>query len=109
MIEVRDVHELSVVVHEDLLFVDLHKAGTESLQDSACASVVAEGKQTVGLVERWLVAVANLEALLIPGHHREALLKLLHIPSDIRYLNLGATDYQTTGKVDGFLRVGLLD
>jgi len=53
--------------------------------------------------------VAHLEALLVPAHHREALLKLLHIPSDIRYLYLGAADYQTAGKVDGLLRIGLLD
>jgi hypothetical protein len=109
VVEVRDVHELRVVVHEHFLFVNLQKAGTQSLHDGAGAGVVAEGKQAVGLVEGWLVAVPHLEALLVPAHHRQALLKLLHIPSDIRNLDLGAADNQATGKVDGLLRVGLLD
>ena len=74
VVEVRDVHELRVVVHEHFLFVNLQKAGTQSLHDGAGAGVVAEGKQAVGLVEGWLVAVPHLEALLVPAHHREALL-----------------------------------
>ena len=97
MIKVRNVHELCVVVNEHFLFVNLQKSCTQPLHDGAGASVVAKGKQTIGLVEGRLVAVPDLEALLVPAHHSEALLKLLHIPSDIRNFNLRTTDNQTTG------------
>jgi hypothetical protein len=83
LIEARDVHKLSVVMDKHSGFVDLHEALPQSLHYLTRAGVVAEGQETVGLVKGRLVAVAHLEPLLVPAHHRQSLLQLLHVARDI--------------------------
>jgi hypothetical protein len=69
LVEVSHIHEVLIVVHKYLLLVYFHEAGTLVGQDMSGPRVVGKSKDAVVHVERWLVAVSNLEPLLVPVDH----------------------------------------
>ena len=68
---------------KDLRFIDFHESLTQALHDLTRASVVREGEQTIGLVQRGLVTVAYFKTLLVPPNHSQTLLKFFYVTCDI--------------------------
>jgi len=97
VVEVVRAHELLVVVHEHLLLEDLHKAAAEAVKNVPGARAVGEGEHAVGLVERRLVAVADLEALLVPVGHVQLFGEPLDVSVDVGYLDVAAPHYEACG------------
>ena len=97
-------HELFIVMNENFLLVYLQEFASQAAQNVPCASGVAQSKHIVWLIQGWLGAVADLEALGVPMDHVELLLKFFDVSVYVRNLNVSTADNDPCSEVESILR-----